>query len=113
LLLSFSFTLICSRILLNQTPQNLQASLGEQAAITCGFKASSFGSVQWYRQLSNSRPEHIITCVSDGTEYKDNIIFSLSRSDQVSNLTILNSGIQHSALYFCAVQAHCAHHTVW
>uniref|UniRef100_A0A8C4SBE4 Ig-like domain-containing protein n=1 Tax=Erpetoichthys calabaricus TaxID=27687 RepID=A0A8C4SBE4_ERPCA len=108
LILPYSPAATLNSIIFNtQTPLNLQVAAGEEGMITCRYKTSIFNSLQWYKQLSNARPEHILTSVVDGILTKNNIKVSLNKSEQFSVMSILNSEIQDSATYFCAVETRC------
>uniref|UniRef100_A0A8C4X6B5 Ig-like domain-containing protein n=1 Tax=Erpetoichthys calabaricus TaxID=27687 RepID=A0A8C4X6B5_ERPCA len=91
----------------NQNPLNLHVSDGEEARITCQYTISRFYSLQWYRQLPPAGPEHIITFAWGGSNTKDDIHFTLKKSEQLSEMTIVNSRIQNSAMYFCSVETNC------
>ncbi|KAH0626235.1 hypothetical protein JD844_001080 [Phrynosoma platyrhinos] len=75
---------------------------GENAAITCQYKTSSFYSLQWYKQYPGRRPVFLLRLLSEKTENEGNAQANLDKKKQESLLSIREIHPRDAATYFCA-----------
>uniref|UniRef100_A0A452HL15 Ig-like domain-containing protein n=1 Tax=Gopherus agassizii TaxID=38772 RepID=A0A452HL15_9SAUR len=86
--------------------QNLSAVTleGQNGSISCHYKTSNFGSLQWFRQLPGGQPVSLLVLVSNGKQTKEpNLTAELDKGKKLSSLHIRESQLGDAATYFCAV----------
>uniref|UniRef100_W5MFA2 Ig-like domain-containing protein n=1 Tax=Lepisosteus oculatus TaxID=7918 RepID=W5MFA2_LEPOC len=95
-----------SQIQVSQRSTSQTVTEGETAILHCNYTitATNFGSLQWYRQKVNRRPENIMILFSGNKEDKQ-FSGSVDTGKRIGVLNVSNSQAEDSATYYCAVGA--------